>query len=76
MPRPEGHEPEQVPVCMMRLDWDIGSRLWRIRAPGQDQASMWPPVPTDPQEIVGVVGPGWPRGTRTPVLAGARKTYL
>lgn len=47
MLRSEGHGPKQIPVCMMRLDWDIGSRLWRIKVPGKDQASTWPLVPTD-----------------------------
>ena len=39
MPKPEDHGPEQVLVCMMRLDWDIVPRLWRVGAPGKDQAS-------------------------------------
>lgn len=29
-----------------------------------------------PPELVGTVGPGWQRSTRTPILAGASKIYL
>lgn len=29
-----------------------------------------------PPELVGTVGPDWPRSTRTPILTGASKIYL